>query len=47
MVVDAADSNQLKVYNGSSWVSATPTEGRANHEVPFTGQTAIRGEHDA
>ena len=41
MVVDSGDSNQLKVYNGTSWVDATPSTTPANYVTTFIGQTTI------
>ena len=41
MVVDSGDSNQLKVYNGTSWVGATPSTTPANYVTTFVGQTTI------
>ena len=41
IVVDTNDSNQLKVYNGASWVGATPTPAHANYGTPFIGQTVV------
>ncbi len=41
MVVDSGDSNQLKVYNGTSWVGATPSTTPANYLTTFIGQTTI------
>jgi hypothetical protein len=41
MVVDSGDSNQLKVYNGTSWVGATPSTTPANYVTVFIGQTTI------
>ncbi len=41
MVVDSGDSNQLRVYNGTSWVAATPSLTPANYVTVFIGQTTI------
>src|ERR1700690_1284707 len=41
MVVDSGDSYQLKVYNGTSWVGATPSTTPANYVSTFIGQTTI------
>ena len=43
LAVDSADSNRLKVYNGSLWVILTPniTFPPANYVTFFTSQTAI------
>ncbi len=41
MVVDSGDSNQLKVYNGTTWVGATPSLTPANYVTVFIGQTTI------
>ena len=41
MVVDSGDSNQLKVYNGTSWVGATASTTPANYVTTFIGQTSI------
>ena len=41
LVVDSGDSNQLKVYNGTSWVGATPSVTPANYVTTFIGQTTV------
>ena len=41
MVMDAGDSNQLKIYNGSSWVGTTPVPAHANYAMSFSGQTVV------
>jgi trimeric autotransporter adhesin len=41
LIVDSADSNQLKVYNGSSWVTLTPIPAHANYAASFSDRTAL------
>jgi hypothetical protein len=45
-VLDAANSNLLKLYNGSSWITLNPTVTLppANYVVTFTNQTSITVE---
>jgi trimeric autotransporter adhesin len=41
IVLDAEDSNQLKVYDGDAWVGLKPVAAHANYAAPFIGQTEI------
>ena len=41
IVMDAGGSNQMKVYDGVSWVGMAALPAHANYVKPFTGQTTV------